>query len=170
MERIKKLVATKGLFTNQEKIGTQKWLKKIKKILYAWVRFWLRATMCLGFLCPGIFSIIEGTEYKCIWSKCAYESGLKHLCWELVLCCIFRINFDLLVMNALGPLLPSTSVGLDTGYSWQSTTVAESLFYRVFHSPGRVFRSGDIFHGARLSGFSVFANLWRASGFCSLTR
>jgi hypothetical protein len=31
VERIKKLVATKGLFTNQEKIGTQKWLKKNKK-------------------------------------------------------------------------------------------------------------------------------------------
>ena len=65
----------------------------------------------------------------------------------------FRTNFYLLVMNALGPLLPSTSVVSDAGYSWQSSTVAESLFFRMFHSPGRVFRNGDVFHGARLGGF-----------------
>jgi hypothetical protein len=33
VERIKTLVAIKGLFTNQEKIGTQKWFKKIKNII-----------------------------------------------------------------------------------------------------------------------------------------
>ena len=33
-------------------MGTQKWLKKIKNIICAY----------RGFLCPGIFFIIEGTE------------------------------------------------------------------------------------------------------------
>ena len=77
-----------------------------------------------------------------------------------------KFYFHLLVMSTLGPLLPSTSVGYDAGYSWQSRTVAESSFYNVFHSPGRVFRNGDVFHGARLGGFSFFASLSRYALTC----
>ena len=69
-------------------------------------------------------------------------------------------------MSTLGPLLPSTFVGYDAGYSWQSRTVAESSLYHAVHSPGRVFRNGDIFHGARLGGFSFFASLSRYALTC----
>ncbi len=80
--------------------------------------------------------------------------------------CVFKFYFHLLVMSTLGPLLPSTSVGYDAVYSWQSRTVAESSFYNVFHSPGRVFQNGDVFHGARLGGFSFFASLPRYALTC----
>jgi hypothetical protein len=68
-------------------------------------------------------------------------------------------------MQALGPLLPSSSSVTDTGYAWSG--VSRSLFFSVFRTPGREIRNQDVFNAARcVNGFSFFASLSRFALTC----
>ena len=69
-------------------------------------------------------------------------------------------------MAALGPLLPSTSLVRDTGYSWNNSVVCRSLFFNDFRLPGREFRNEDVFTSARVEGFSFFTGLSRYALVC----